>query len=51
MKNMVSKWIQDDRTIILAVVAANVDIATQEILAVSYAMFQKYKLANIVLDG
>jgi len=35
VKNMVNKWIQDERTIILAVVAANVDIATQEILAVS----------------
>jgi hypothetical protein len=35
VKNMVSGWIQDERTIILAVVAANVDIATQEILTMA----------------
>ncbi|KFY39004.1 hypothetical protein V494_04137 [Pseudogymnoascus sp. VKM F-4513 (FW-928)] len=35
VKNMVSGWIQDERTIILAVVSANVDIATQEILTMA----------------
>lgn len=35
VKNMVSNWIQDERTIILAVVSANVDIATQEILTMA----------------
>ncbi|KFY07961.1 hypothetical protein V492_06685 [Pseudogymnoascus sp. VKM F-4246] len=35
VKSMVSGWIQDDRTIILAVVPANVDIATQEILTMA----------------
>ncbi|KAK0616798.1 dynamin family protein [Immersiella caudata] len=32
VKNMVKRYIKDDRTIILAVVPANVDVATQEIL-------------------
>lgn len=35
VRNMVGRWIQGDRTIILAVVPANVDVATQEILNVS----------------
>lgn len=35
VKNMVSSWIQDERTIILAVVSTNVDIATQEILTMA----------------
>ncbi|KFZ14672.1 hypothetical protein V502_05961 [Pseudogymnoascus sp. VKM F-4520 (FW-2644)] len=35
VKNMVSGWIQDERTIILAVVSANVDIAIQEILTMA----------------
>ncbi|KFY81623.1 hypothetical protein V500_11238 [Pseudogymnoascus sp. VKM F-4518 (FW-2643)] len=35
VKNMVRDWIQDERTIILAVVSANVDIATQEILTMA----------------
>ncbi|OBT97129.2 hypothetical protein VE01_04870 [Pseudogymnoascus verrucosus] len=35
VKTMVGDWIQDERTIILAVVSANVDIATQEILTMA----------------
>ncbi|OBT59178.1 hypothetical protein VE04_00659 [Pseudogymnoascus sp. 24MN13] len=35
VKTMVRDWIQDERTIILAVVSANVDIATQEILTMA----------------
>ena len=35
VKGMVKSYIKDERTIILAVVPANVDIATQEILTVS----------------
>ncbi len=35
VENMVRHYIKDRRTIILAVVPANVDIATQEILGVS----------------
>ena len=34
VNNMVRSYIRDERTIILAVVPANVDIATQEILRV-----------------
>lgn len=34
VKNMVESIIKDERTIILAVIPANVDIATQEILTV-----------------
>lgn len=35
VNKMVDSWIQDKRTIILAIVGANVDIATQEILSVN----------------
>jgi len=34
VKKMVHSWIQDERTVILAVLGANVEIATQEILSV-----------------
>lgn len=44
VKNMVRSYIRDERTIILAVVPANVDIATQEILRVSvpHKLMQMY---------
>jgi len=32
VKNMVKRYIKNDRTIILAVIPSNVDVATQEIL-------------------
>lgn len=38
VKEMVNRWIQDERTIILAVIGINIDVATQEILSVSKAM-------------
>jgi hypothetical protein len=37
VKEMVNYWIKDERTIILAVIGINNDIATQEILSVSKA--------------
>lgn len=37
VKKMVDYWIKDERTIILAVIPINNDIATQEILSVSKA--------------
>lgn len=46
VKNMVRSYIRDERTIILAVVPANVDIATQEILRVSVS----HKLMQIYTD-
>lgn len=38
VNEMVNRWIQDERTIILAVIGINVDVATQEILSVRKAM-------------
>jgi hypothetical protein len=35
VNKMIDSWIRDKRTIILAIIGANVDIATQEILSVN----------------
>lgn len=53
VKNMVRSYIQDERTIILAVLAANVDLANQEILAVSRVLSLSIclHLTNLIIDG
>ena len=53
VKKMVHSYIQDERTIILAVLAANVDPANQEILAVSKELSSSacLTLTNLMIDG
>lgn len=53
VKAMVRSYIQDERTIILAVLAANVDLANQEILEVSRVLSSSLwlNLTNLTIDG
>ena len=53
VKNVVRTYIQDERTIILAVLAANVDPANQKILHVSRVLSSSVclTLTNLIIDG
>lgn len=53
VENIVRSYIKDETTIILAVLAANVDLANQEILAVSRALSSSLclTLTNLIIDG
>lgn len=43
VNEMVQRWIKDDRTIILAVININNDIATQEVISVSVVTVLRLK--------
>lgn len=53
VKGMVRTYIEDEKTIILAVLAANVDLANQEILDVSRVLSSSLCLTftNLTIDG
>lgn len=53
VRKMVHNWIRDERTIILAVININIDVATTEILSVSRMKMLSLgvKHTNIILDS